>query len=307
MDSREYFLVPTHCPVCGGDINEIGSFIFCTSKSCPNKLAGAVRVWIERLGLLNWGDALIDSLTDPDDPKIENVAGLYELSVEQIALCCSGMKYAKKCYDILHANKSIKLELVLAAQNIPNLGVSTASDIVNAGYDSIDKILSLTEEDLVKVPNIGAKTASSIYSGIQEKATVLKALQSVLKIVGPVHGGLSGLSFCITGSTSVPRKALQKSIMDNGGIVKESVVSGLSYLVTNEDPSSFSSGKMKKAQSFGTKIISESDLNKMIQSSLVYINTYLIWNKLLQKYPESYTQTRVQDFMFLRLIVMVIL
>jgi len=77
-------------------------------------------------------------------------------------------------------------------------------------------------------------------------------------------GKLVGKSFCITGSTKVPRKALQKIVVDNGGIVKESVVSGLSFLITNEDLSSFTSDKVKKAQKYNTSVISEADFLRMV-------------------------------------------
>jgi len=267
--TRELFTVPEACPTCGGPAEEDGSFLFCRSRSCPSRLSGSVKVWVAHLGLLHWGDSLIESLTDATDPKVSSVADLYRLSVDNISAHCSGVKFARKCYDVLHSNKSLKLELVLSSLNIPNFGVSTASDVVSAGYDTVDKVLSMSEEDLVKVPNIGPVTASQIYSGIQDRADAIRDISAVVEIVGLSRGPLSGMSFCVTGSTSVPRKALHKRVMDAGGTVKESVVAGLSYLVTNEDLSSFSSGKAKKAIANGTKILSELDLVRMIESPLV--------------------------------------
>lgn len=264
---REFFKIPEFCPVCGSTAEEEGSFLYCRSKSCPARLSGSVKVWIARLGILNWGDVLIDSLTNPDDPKIESIADLYRLSVEDIAMCSSGMKFAKKCYDSLHLNKSVKLELMLSALNITNFGLATATDVVSSGYDSVEKVISMTEEDFLKVPNVGKITASQIYLGVQDKSDLIRDLATVIKIVGPTMGVLSGKSFCITGSTSVPRKALQKRIIDAGGIAKDSVTSGLSYLVTNEDQS-FGSAKMKKAASYGTQIITENELIRMIEASV---------------------------------------
>ena len=267
--NRELFTIPEACPTCGGPVEEDGSFLFCRSRSCPSRLSGSVKVWVAHLGLLHWGDSLVESLTDAANAKVSSVADLYKLSVEDIAAHCSGMKFAKKCHDILHSNKSLKLELIISSLNIPNLGISTASDIVSAGYDTVDKVLAMSEEDLVKIPNIGPVTASQVYSGIQDRADIIKDIATVVEVIGPSHGPLSGMSFCVTGSTKIPRKALHKRIMDAGGIVKESVIAGLSYLVTNEDLSSFSSGKAKKAMSNGTKILSELDVIKMIESPLV--------------------------------------
>lgn len=264
--NQHAFKIPETCPTCGGTTEEEGSFLFCRSVSCPEKLSGSIRVWVSRLGLLNWGDALIDALTNPEDPKVSSVADLYRLSVEDIAMCSSGMKFASKCHDILHSNKSIRLELLLSAVNIPNFGLSTATDIVNAGFDTLEKVLGMSEDDLRKVPNVGPITASSVYVGLLDKKNLLIDLSTVLDIAKPSSGPLSKKSFCITGSTSVPRKALQKRILDCGGVVKESVGSGLDFLVTNEDLTTFSSSKVKKAKGFGTSIISESELVSMMGS-----------------------------------------
>jgi DNA ligase (NAD+) len=262
VEAQEPFLVPSNCPVCGGPSSEEGEFLFCRSKSCPVQLSGSVRVWIKRLGLLHWGDALIDRLTDPADPKVGSLADLYRLSVEDIASCCSGTKFAQKCYDVLHSGKRVTVELLLASMNIPNLAVSTATDVVQAGFDTVDKILGMSYEDLLSVPNVGDVTARQILEGLSSRRQAISDLASVLTVLSPTAGPLSGLSFCITGSTSVPRKALEKSIMDCGGVVKSSVGSGTKYLVTN-DPDTGSS-KMQSAKKHGATVISEADLRRLM-------------------------------------------
>lgn len=261
--AEQLFSIPSHCPVCNGCVIIKNAFLFCGNPSCPAKLSGSVKVWIKRLGLLNWGESLVDLLCDPDNPKVHSIADLYRLTIDDIAACSSGIKFAKKCYDILHSNKSITLELLIASLNIPNLATATATDIVQAGYDTVDKILSMSFEDLIKIPNIGTITAQQVYSGIQSKRDDILDLSEVLDIKKPGSGPLSGLSFCITGSTSRPRKAIEKDIMDGGGIIKGSVGKGLNYLITN-DPDT-SSSKMQNAKKYGIKIASESDLYSMMK------------------------------------------
>jgi NAD-dependent DNA ligase len=223
-----------------------------------------VKVWIKRLGLLHWGEALVDQLTDPDDPRIQSIADLYRLTIDDLIPCTSGQKMAQKCYEVLHAGKKIPLELLLASLNIPNFALATATDIVQAGYDTVEKCLSLTYEDLLKVPNVGEVTARQVFDGIQERRCVILELTEVLDIQKPSGGPLAGKSFCITGSTSKPRKALEKLIMEAGGVAKSSVGSGLSFLVTNSLDTT--SSKMQNAKKHGVHIISENDLNQMINS-----------------------------------------
>lgn len=257
------FVIPEVCPVCFFPTTTEGDFLYCRNRLCPARLSGSIQVWIKQLGLLHWGDALVDALTKPDHPMIESVADLYRLTVADLTKCCSGKKMAQKCYDILHANKNITLELLIASVNIPNLGISTATDIVQAGFNTVNKVLSLTYDDLIKVPNIGDVTAKQILEGLESKRSVINELSQVLNIVVPnTNGPLSGKSFCITGDLSKPRKAVQKMIMDAGGVAKDSVTKTLSYLVTND--SSTNSGKMQKAKKLGIPIINESDLNNML-------------------------------------------
>ncbi|MGH6876898.1 MAG: BRCT domain-containing protein [Rhizomicrobium sp.] len=218
---------------------------------------------MKRLGLLHWGDALIDALTDPEKPLIGSIADLYRLDPEDIAGCTSGLKMGKKCWEILHANKKIKLELLIASLNISNLAVATATGIVQAGYDSVEKILALTKEQLETIQNIGPVTAQLVFDGLQERKRAILDLVEVLDVRGSDAGPLSGKSFCITGGTSKPRKAVQKMIMDAGGIVKDTVGAGLSYLITNETDTT--SKKMQNAKKYGTEVISEPQLYAMMK------------------------------------------
>lgn len=263
-EQAQFFTVPTECPACGGRVSVRNAFLYCDNRGCPAKLAGSVKVWIRRLGLLNWGDALVDALTDPENPRIACIADLYKLTVDDIALCCSGGKFAKKCYDVLHAAKSVTLELLIASLNVQNLAVATATDIVQAGHDTVEKVLALTYEDLISVPNIGDVTARQVLEGLQSKRSEIEELATVLDIRRPSSGPLSGKSVCITGATTRPRKAVEKLIMGAGGTVKGSVGAGLSYLVTN-DPETGSS-KMQSAKKHNVTVVSEADLYLMIGS-----------------------------------------
>jgi len=261
-----FFIIPEFCPACSGPTSEEGDFLYCNSRACPAKLSGSVKVWIKRQGILHWGDALVDALTDPNNLKILQIGDIYRLTVEDIAECCSGEKVAQKCYDELHKDKSISLEMLIASLNIPNLAISTATDIVHAGFDTVDKIFQITYDDLVRIPNIGEKTARAIFDGLSEKRSILVDLASVLDVRAPVIGALTGKSICITGSTSKPRKAVQKDILEAGGIVKESVGKGLTYLVTNETTMTT---KMQKAIKYGTRVISENDLYTLISGGVL--------------------------------------
>lgn len=262
MAAPDLFPVPDFCPTCSGQTVVVGDFLYCRSEACPSRLAGAVKVWIRNLGLLHWGDAMIDALTDPEKARIGSVADLYRMSVEDLVECCSGVKMAQKCHAVLHSNKSVPLDLVLASLNIPNFGLSTASDVVRAGYDTVSKVLQAGYDELKAVPNVGEKTARQIQEGLVACREVLLDLESVLDIRPPGGGPLQGKTVCITGELSRPRKAVEKMIMDAGGSPKGTVSKDTSFLVTN-DPGTTSS-KMEKAKKHGIPVIDEAELMRLI-------------------------------------------
>jgi DNA ligase (NAD+) len=227
------------------------------------RLSGAIKVWVDRLGLLHWGDALIGSLTDPEKTSsIQSVGDLYRLSVEDIQEHCSGPKMAKKCWKTLHDNTSVPLEIVLAGMNIANLGLATATDIVKAGHDSIDKVLALTLEQLQEIPNIGEITALQIRNGLDSRRDTLLDLASILDITLPISGPLRGKKVCITGDVWAPRKAVQKMVTAAGGQAVDSVSKDTSFLVC--DDSSSTSSKAKRAASYGIPIIKGADLKNIL-------------------------------------------
>jgi DNA ligase (NAD+) len=120
----------------------------------------------------------------------------------------------------------------------------------------------MTYEDFLRVPNIGEKTAQMAFDGISERSEIIVALSKVLDVKKPNSGPLKGVVICITGPTSKPRNAVHKMILDEGGVVKDSVGSGLTYLVSNE-PSG--SAKSVKAQKLGVKVITEQELYKLME------------------------------------------
>lgn len=261
--SSDLFSIPSQCPVCSQQLSQEGDFIYCRSKKCPARLFGDVKVWIDRLGLLFWGDSMIKSLTDPDNPcSIKSVADIYRMSEDDLERHCSGIKMARKCWKVLHNNTSIPLEIVLAGLNIQNFGLSTATDVVKSGYDTVDKILTITTEQLVGIQNIGGITADQIKTGIDSKAGVLLDLASVLDIKTSSTGPLVGKKICITGDLWAPRKSVQKQIVEAGGQAVSSVSKDTSLLVCDSiDSTSF---KSKKALAYGVPVICGNDLKSLL-------------------------------------------
>jgi len=106
---------------------------------------------------------------------------------------------------------------------------------------------------------------------MQDNRELVERLFSKLIIEQPPHpsdtpqegniGKLAGKSFCVTGSfESISRDAIHELIEQNGGEVRSSVSSKLSYLIVGSDAGS----KKSKAEEVGVKCMTIDEFMGMI-------------------------------------------
>lgn len=153
---------------------------------------------------------------------------------------------------------------------LDSLSIDSATDntfrkIIGEGHDSVDKILSLSEEQISKVGRsknrvVGSKRAVKIFVSLHSER-VLSCLEYADKWVkGPSEKtesifkiDLSGKKVCFTGKAPISRKELKQFIID-AGANPQSGVSGTTDILLIEDVDS-KSGKAKKARELGTTIL----------------------------------------------------
>lgn len=80
------------------------------------------------------------------------------------------------------------------------------------------------------------------------------------KKTASTKGKLSGKSFVITGTLSMPQDVAKDKIRALDGDVSESVSAKTTYVVAGENPGS----KYEKAEQLGVKILNEKEFLKMI-------------------------------------------
>lgn len=258
-----YLTSPSQCPCCNYNLIVNGEYLQCTNtSSCPAQTSGRIQNWISELNILDWGSKLIDKLLDSG--KVSDISDLYLLTVDDLAsLDRMGQKSAKKCYDLLWASSELPLEVFVGALSIPLIGQSTVKQVMSCGFDTLEKLMSATINQLENVPNVGPTRAESLVKGLSNnKGMIERILQNGVKIKTKTKGKLTGMSFAITGSLSMKRAEAEKMITDAGGEMKSSVGKNTTYLIV-ADPGSGSS-KIESAKKNGTKILSEEDFVKML-------------------------------------------
>jgi DNA ligase (NAD+) len=136
--------------------------------------------------------------------------------------------------------------------------------VMNAGFDSLQKLRAANAEQLSTVEGLGPVKAQALWKWLQKDQVVDKLLSLGIEIEEKIQGTLTGFSFCFTGALSQPRPVFEQMVKDAGGEIKKSVGQKLSYLVI-ADPNSNSS-KAQAARKNNTKCISEAEFLKLISA-----------------------------------------
>lgn len=252
---------PVHCSACGSALTDEGTRLFCPNLACPKRIHHRIEKWISCLDIQDFGTVLIRQLFDAQ--RIKSIADLYTLTVEELAgLERMGQRSAEKVYRSLHTKREIPLAVFIAGFDIDGIGRTMVEKLVEAGFNTLDKILAASEEDFMNVYQFGTILARTLVQGLNEVKDEMLHLTASGQIilqsarVSDDHSALNGKSFCFTGELyTLKRKEAEEMVKQQGGIIKSSVTKGLDYLVTNTPDSG--SAKNKKAQELGTAVITE--------------------------------------------------
>lgn len=259
--------IPDSCPTCEYPLVFEGEYLQCNNDECSSRVSGKIKKWLESIGLLEWGTFIVDAIVD--EGLANKISDIYKLQVSDLeglrnsGGAVLGNKTATKLVTSLHQASSVSLDALLGGLAIPLCRSKFVRLLVDSGLDTLEKIQEASVQDFLEVAGVGDRKAESFHKGIRENQQEIEELLKHLSIKS-LEGSLLGKTFCITGALSNPRKAIEKGIKEAGGIVKSSVTSDLSYLVTN-DPDSGSS-KAKKAIQNGIPIISEDQLYELISN-----------------------------------------
>jgi len=246
---------PKVCPECGGKVEQFGEYTVCTNKDeCPPQLLGRVSTWIKELGVLEWGDKIIQKMFDAG--IVSDVPDIYELTVDDI---CKLDKMGKRSAEVLLKEldkfREIPLYNLIGGLGIENVATSTTKKIMKAGYDSLDAMHDLTVSDIESISGFGYTKAVAFVEGLKDnKDRIQDILKSGVTIKAKVQGSLSGKSFCFTQSCpDYGRKELMKIVEDGGGEVEKSAKKGVSFLVLQAE--SKATSKVTAAKKNGVQIL----------------------------------------------------
>lgn len=215
---------------------------------------------IEGLGEKNV-EALVDS------GLVSSLSDLYRLTPVAVAkLERFAELSANNLVEAIQKSKTPPLAKFIAALGIRHVGIQTASALA-AAFGSIEKLAEATEDDLLKIPDIGQIVAESILAYFSDEDN-LKQL-SELKELGlkpyfedPNQLPLHGQSYIISGTLdSMGREEAEDNLRKKGATITSGVVKTTTALIVGAKPGK---SKLEKAEKLGIKIITEADFLKLI-------------------------------------------
>lgn len=202
-----------------------------------------------------------------DAGYVKNLADIYRLTKEQLLKIDRFAEIsASKLIDAIAAAKTPPLDRFVYGLGIRHVGIQTAIDLVNH-FGSLDTLAHATIDELEGIDGIGKVVAESIAAWFADEDN-LALLDEFAKLGVAPHfekktGKLLGQNFVVTGTLeTMSRDDVADAIRALGGTFQSAVAKDTTYLVAG---GKVGASKLKKAEQYGTKIITEAELLELIK------------------------------------------
>jgi DNA ligase (NAD+) len=264
------FKFPDLCPACGSELIKYEDEVAwrCVNPTCPPQVRIRIEHFASRdaMDIEGLGESVVDQLVSAG--LIQTYADLYELQKEQIIkLERMAEKSAQNLIDAIEKSKEQPFERVIYALGIRFVGKTVAKDLAKA-FKTMDRLQTLSKEELEAVDSIGPRIAGSVVSFFQNdknQQIINKlreyGLQFQQKEETLVSNIFEGMKFVLTGSLpTFTRKEAADLIEKHGGKTASSVSGNTDFVLAGESAGS----KLDKANKLGITVIDEARFREMI-------------------------------------------
>lgn len=261
------YSMPTHCPSCDHELVRIEGEVAlrCINPKCQAQLVEGLIHFVSRqaMNIDGLGTKIIQQLYHHN--VIKDVADIFYLTEDDLLpLERMGSKKVENLLKAIEDAKANSLEHLLFGLGIRHLGVK-ASQVLAEKYETMDRLLQVTEEELISIHDIGDKLAQSVVTYLENED--IKALIEKLKYknVNMVYNGIKtsdieghpdfkDKTIVLTGKLQqLTRKEASAWLELQGAKVTSSVTKKTDLVIAGEDAGS----KLTKAEKFGTEIWTE--------------------------------------------------
>jgi DNA ligase (NAD+) len=272
---EKVFVWPDRCPVCRARIHrdKDEAISRCTNPSCPAKLRESLLHFASRraMNIEGLGEALVDQLLAKG--LVRAIPDLYGLRFEDLAaLERMGPKSSQNLLDEIAKSKTNEVARLIFALGIRHVGERLARTLADH-FSDIDALAVASEDDLLKVEDVGPVVAESIafFFAQPENLALLRKLKeagltfrAAKKVRAVGAQPFAGKTFVLTGTLErFTRDEARAALEKRGGQVSDSVSGKTSYLIVGAEPGS----KLAKAQKLGVPTLDEKEFVKLLEKN----------------------------------------
>ena len=267
------FVMIDKCPVCGAPLIRKDAMHFCVSPTCPARMIEGIIHFASRnaMDIETMGDKVSEEFFNSG--LISDIPSIYDLwSKRGEIIGREGWqeKSVDNLLDAIEKSKENSLERLLFGLGIKEVGEKMAKTLAKR-YLELEKFEELTEEELMKVPDVGPIVAHSIYEyfhnennrqmiqNLKEKGLNFSYLgQVTVNTNSPFYGK----TCVLTGTLSKYGRKEATEILENlGAKVAGSVSAKTDYVIFGEEAGS----KLDKARALGIKTLNEEEFEELLQ------------------------------------------
>ena len=263
---------PESCPECGSELErgEGEAAIRCTGGLiCPAQRKEAIIHYASRkaMDIDGLGTKLIEQLVEAG--KLESVADIYELSLEELAaLDRMGEKSAENLLQAIEKSKSTRLARVIYSLGIREVGEATAAALARY-FQKLDLLIVAEQQTLLEVPDVGPVVAQHIQQFFTDERnrTILERLEKAGvrwpdEEIDLSAQPLAGKTIVLTGTLqSMSRSEAKERLQNLGASVAGSVSAKTDLVVAGPGAGS----KLKKATELGIDVKDEDGLAELLE------------------------------------------
>jgi DNA ligase (NAD+) len=239
------------CPICETGLIKKEGMVdsFCPNENCPARNIEGLIHFASRdaMNLEGFGERIIEDFYNYGYIKtFKDFYNLKDKKEELKNLEGFGEKSINNLFESIENSKSKSLERLIFALGISGIGLKTAK-VISKKFTTLNNIMNATEEDFVKIKDIGQTLANNIVNYFKDEENMNEVKELVKLGINDkyipksekIDVNFNNKLFVITGSfENFTRNELKELIEIKGGSTSESVSGKTDVVIVGEDPGS---------------------------------------------------------------------
>ena len=261
------FKMITNCPDCGSELVKIEAMHFCLNKNCPSRKIESLIHFASKdaMDIEGMGDKVCEQFFA--EKFIQSIPDIYRLAnYKENIIQIEGWSYksTESLLEAIENSKKKSLEKLLFGLGIKEVGEKMAKVLARFYTNSV-RLMSESEENLLKITDIGEVCAASIYKYFHDEENIklineLKQLGLNMNYLGSEtineNNYFYNKKIVLTGTLSKYGRKEATEILENLGAHVSSSVSKVTDLVIYGEEAG---SKLDKANKLNVRVMNEEE------------------------------------------------